>query len=122
MNADPPERPADGAPPAADRDDRDQEAAPRLPRADEIEIPADWQVEADDPSADATADAEEGAGHRAPYETLGGRVARRAGDAMFLLDRILLVVAIGGPLLILGYQSFEWLRTAHWPSTTNPKW
>lgn len=113
MNADPPDESPEREHPGSGQD-----AAPdrRLPAAEEIEVPDSWQLDEDEAGPDVGDEDEvDQRDRRRPREALSGRLARRAGGVMAVFDRLLLVIAIGGPLLILGYQSFEWLRSSQWP-------
>ena len=110
MSADPPDDSPDGTPPASGEGAGDPPR--RQPTAEEIEVPEDWRLEEEAPPPEA---GEEERETRRPREAVAGRIARRAGGVMSWVDRLLLVIAVVVPVLILGYQSFEWLRSSQWP-------
>lgn len=89
---------------------------PKFPHVDEIEIPEGLSVE----SAEPVRRSEDASPRRLrrirSKFSLG--IGRIGTGIRGLVDRILLVVTFVVPLLILAYQSFEWLRTARWPPVT----
>lgn len=83
-----------------------------VPHADEIVIPEDMDVEPLEP-------VDLGEAHRRrrlrlPRGAIGRWFGRIGTRLRMVFDGLLLVIAFPAPLLILGWQSFTWLRTGHW--------
>lgn len=105
-----------GAAGGADGGSTHDDDGPVFPHADDIEIPADLTVEAAEPAGRS---ADPGRRHPGGFASRLSFGAWRMGVGLRgVIDRVLLVATFVVPVLILAYQSFEWLRLSRWPSVT----